>query len=363
CGTVLACTDRKSTSDMPDCAMLPPFVLENDADTLPSSTMKSITWIPIEHSPINPLKEITNFCSEDSKYIIASRRQGIVQAYDLNGHLLYEISRLGQGPEEYLEIAAVTTTESSVYIVDNFSRNLVQYSITDGSFVAKRPMQYVAWDVAAYNDSTFLFTCLRNNPDTPASNHGMDYAVWQTDRELNVTHKYLPVEADHIEMYCQRKYFTKYQDKILFHTFRNDGYFIFDQDGSIEYRPMEFPDPIDSDRSKLNFQEIVDSKKEYLGSTPYMTENYTLLEICKGDLTMNLFADNANQRIFQNSSIWAAMLPVNIIGVCGNDFIGHVNDEAELYESMLEYGFPRASQEVEDVIKAGGCALIRYSLQ
>ena len=78
---------------------------------------------------------------------------------------------------------------------------------------------------------------------------------------------------------------------------------------------------------------------------------------------MNLFADNANQRIFQNSSTWAAMLPVNIIGVSGNDFIGHVNDDAELYESMLEYGFPRASQEVEDVIKAGGCALIRYSLQ
>ena len=71
-------------------------------DTLPDGIIDSVYWIPLQDSGQKVLYEISKLCVTDSFIIVGNRYQGVLQVYSADGRFLYDISRKGQGPEEYL---------------------------------------------------------------------------------------------------------------------------------------------------------------------------------------------------------------------------------------------------------------------
>lgn len=360
---ISSCHKGRSDADISDFKLLQPFVYYGVNDTLPGDAIGDVNWIPLEFSEINPMHDITDLYVADSVLVVCCRHQGLVQVYDDKGKFHYNISQLGAGPQEYLEIAAMTATSTSIYIVDNFSKSVLRYSIADGSFLSRESLPFIAWDIAAFNDSVFLFTCMRNNPDAAAPNASLNYAVWKTDAQFNIMQTYLPLDEGYVEIYGKKKYFTKHNDDIFFHTFLYDGFFIFSSDGSLAFCPVKVPKPFKGDKAQLTFKDAVEHGYDYLSSTPYVTDNFSVMEISRGNISTELFANNRDREIYSNSQDWARNIPVNIIGSIDNDFIGYLIDDEDMYDNLVAYGFPKANAATEEIIRRGGCVLIRYIMK
>lgn len=190
------CSVRKDGNNLSNVTTADSLLFTEPLDTLPDGVISSVSWLPLQNSDQRIIDEISKLSVVDSFIVIGSRRQAVLQVYSTEGKFLYEISEKGQGPEEYLEIATFTVTPTSIYILDNFSHKISRYALEKGTFMGKTEVPFVAWDMEAFDDNDFLFTCLNNNPDVKVSPSPVDFAVWSTDSHWQITDKYLPVEKN-----------------------------------------------------------------------------------------------------------------------------------------------------------------------
>lgn len=190
------CSVRKDGNNLSNVTTADSLLFTEPLDTLPDGVISSVSWLPLQNSDQRIIDEISKLSVVDSFIVIGSRRQAVLQVYSTEGKFLYEISEKGQGPEEYLEIATFTVTPTSIYILDNFSHKISRYALEKGTFMGKTEVPFVAWDMEAFDDNDFLFTCLNNNPDVKVSPSPVDFAVWRTDSHWQITDKYLPVEKN-----------------------------------------------------------------------------------------------------------------------------------------------------------------------
>lgn len=357
-----ACSKKKKAYESPDTVIVEAPLVYTPNDTFPSSMLDTVSWIPLGLSDANGLREITKLTVVDGKVILNDRIQGGTQVYDfLSGKLLYVIDKKGNGPGEYLETAAFTVTPTSVYVLDNYSHAILRYSLADGSFIEKKPVSFVAWDMEAYDDDTFLFTCLNNNPNSPKPPLALDYAVWQTDGDFNVTEKYFPVEDDYAEIYGKRRYFTRDGSDIVFHAFRYDGYFNFAKDRQPVFYPVEFPNPIPEGMA-VRLADLENKTWQYLSSTPFISGDYAVVRVTDGNEGMQRFAGEG--KIFENSNNRTRNMPIDIVGVTDNNrFIGYINDNYDMYSSLVKFGFQKGDEAVENLLRQGGCCLIVYQMK
>ncbi|MDE6449585.1 MAG: 6-bladed beta-propeller [Muribaculaceae bacterium] len=331
-------------------------------DTLPSSFIDTVNWIPLENSDFNVFKEISKLSVINDKVIIGDKQHGRIHVYEYpSGKYLYTIDRKGNGPEEYLETASFTVTPTSIYTLDNYSHKISRYSVKDGSFLEKKTISFVAWDMEAYDDDAFLFTWLSNNPEAPKPSSAIDNAVWLTDGDFNITETYLPVEDNYTEIYGKARYFTKHGNDIIFHALKYNGYFNFVRNKQPVFFPIEFPNPLPEDHT-LRLSDLKNISSQYLGETPFVSDNCTVFEITEGTDAQQMFA--SEEKIFGNSHNWARNLPINIIGVTDNNkFIGYINDNYEQYCQLIKYGFQKGTDEVENLLHKNGCCLIVYEIK
>lgn len=360
--SVIGCSVHRDNDNLPDVCISDSLLFTVPLDTLPDGIIDSVRWLPLQNSDLNIIRDISKLSVVDSFIVMSSRHQGIVQVYSTGGKYLYQICDKGNGPQEYLEAATFTVTPTSIYILDNYSHKVSRYSITTGHFVEKTEIPFVAWDMEAFDDNDFLFTCLNNNPEVQVPVCPIDFAVWRTDKDWHITHKYLPVEEGYTELYGKQRYFTKHNDDIVFHALKYDGFFIFSQESNPVFHPIVFPRPLPRDKD-LRLKEVNAGQWQFLGETPFVVNGYNLVEISIADQGEQMFSANDSHKIYGNSKTSAKNLPINIAGVMSGRFIGYINDDEMLYENLIKHGFEKGSPEVEAILGKGGCCLIFYYLK
>lgn len=355
------CSVRKDGNNLSNVTTADSLLFTEPLDTLPDGVISSVSWLPLQNSDQRIIDEISKLSVVDSFIVIGSRRQAVLQVYSTEGKFLYEISEKGQGPEEYLEIATFTVTPASIYILDNFSHKISRYTLEKGTFMGKTEVPFVAWDMEAFDDNDFLFTCLNNNPDVKVSPSPVDFAVWRTDSHWQITDKYLPVEKEYTELYGKSRYFTRYKHDIVFHSFQYDGFFTFSRKEDPVFHPILFSRPFPRD-NESRLKEANSGQWQLLAETPFVVDGYNIVEISIAGQGQQMFAVNASNKIFGNSEVCPKNIPINIIGTMGNHFVGYINDNYELYRNLVAYGFQKGSPEAEDILSRGGCCLIIYSV-
>lgn len=227
--------------------------------------------------------------------------------------------------------------------------------------MGKTEVPFVAWDMEAFDDNDFLFTCLNNNPDVKVSPSPVDFAVWRTDSHWQITDKYLPVEKEYTELYGKSRYFTRYKHDIVFHSFQYDGFFTFSRKEDPVFHPILFSRPFPRD-NESRLKEANSGQWQLLAETPFVVDGYNIVEISIAGQGQQMFAVNASNKIFGNSEVCPKNIPINIVGTMGNHFVGYINDNYELYRNLVAYGFQKGSPEAEDILSRGGCCLIIYSV-
>ena len=331
-------------------------------DVLSQDIIDSIYWIPLESSHINIFDCISKMSVIDNFILIASRNQSIIQVYSNKGEFLYQISNKGNGPKEYLEIATFTATNTSIYVLDNYTHKISQYNINTGEFIRKTDIPFIAWDMEAFDDNDFLFSCLNNNPEAKINMNPINYSVWRTNNDWKFTHFYLPFEQGYTELYGKTRYFTRSNNSIIFHALKYNGYFIFTKHGAPSFCPIMFNKPLPENHS-YRLTDVNKNSWQFLAETPFKINGYGILEISSSGESEQMFSVDSCHKIYRNSYTNAKNLPINIIGTTNDSFIGYINDDYNLYQELVRYGFKKADEKTESILKNGGCSLIIYQMK
>lgn len=214
----------------------------------------------------------------------------------------------------------------------------------------------------AFDDNDFLFSRLNNNPEARINMNPINYSVWRTNNDWKFTHFYLPFEQGYTELYGKPRYFTRSNDSIIFHALKYNGYFIFTKHGVPSFCPIMFNNPLPENHS----YRLIDVNKnswQFLAETPFKINGYGIFEISSSGESEQLFSVDSCHKIYRNSYTNATYLPINIIGTTNDSFIGYINDDYNLYQDLVRYGFKKADEKTESILKNGGCSLIIYQMK
>ncbi len=102
---------------------------------------------------------------------------------------------------------------------------------------------------------------------------------------------------------------------------------------------------------------------QFLAETPFKINGYGIFEISSSGESEQLFSVDSSHKIYRNSSTNAKYLPINIIGTTNDSFIGYINDDYNLYQNLVRYGFKKADEKTDFILKNGGCSLIIYQMK
>lgn len=359
------CAHRDGADGRGEMAAVPVVREAAEGDTVPDGFIRSVRWIPLQSAGQQDLSEISELTATDSMIVVCDRRKALIQAYAPSGRFLYEINRKGQGPGDYLEIAAMTVTPTSIYVLDNFASKLLRYSIADGSFAGDRAVPFLAFDMEAFDDDNFLFTFMRQawGAGTPSgAKEGNGYAVWRTDGDLKITETYLPLEKDATEPFGTSRYFTRAGSDIIFYSPRYGGsYFLFKRDGDPERYGVELTNPV-PEGPGTTLDDLNGRDWHFMSATPLVANGYAVLDITQGVSGEQRFVAESTGLIYSNSTSWARNIPIGIAGTTDDGFIGYISDNYDLYKSLVEYGFQSGDPAVDSTLRDGGTALIVYEM-
>lgn len=335
---------------------------EANTDNFIHSNIDSIYYLPLMNSDKHMLTDITKLRIIDDKILISNKEQSKICAYKTDGTFLYEIANRGKGHGEYLEIANFTVTSHYIYILDNYSHKIHVYTTENGKYVKSSEISFVAWDLEAFDDNNFLFTMLKNNPASKLDFENTCHSVWRTDSLWSVTDRYLPYDSNYYEMVGKNTYFTIGVDnKIVFHTFKDDGFYEFHYDGSVKFTKFSFRNPIPQEY-KGDYETAVEKGFLFLSATPFVTEKYIITEIQKGEYCDTYLYDYRKDVFAKNQEHGFKNYMLNVCGVWNGHFLSYIQD-FELYDELTAGGFTKAGKDIEDLIQRGGLCLLVYTMQ
>ncbi len=362
-GSLLAsCENGRRDIDIDGVHVEKSYDFSQPIDTISSSEINQIRYLPLRGSEDHNLSDITKLCVQDSIYVMGNRYDDKLICFSDKGEFLYEIASQGEGPEEYIEIASFTTTKSAIYIMDNHAHKMIKYSLRDGKFISKSDIKFVAWDFEAFDDDAFLFTCMPVSPGGEVNMKAGDYAVWRTNGKWEIEDFYIPFKPEYCEPFGKRRWFTRNMDEIQIAFLNYDGFFTFTKSGDVNFTPLLFSHTWPRKNGVVT-EDPDDENVEYLSETPFVSTRWGLLEITMGLYDYTYIIDRRNDNIFCNSRTSAKCFMYKIKGVKDNTFIGVINDNYDNYLELVEYGFPKADKETEALLAQGGMCLLMYEMK
>lgn len=201
-----------------------------------------------------------------------------------------------------------------------------------------------------------------NNPEASINTNPINYSVWRTNNNWEFTHFYLPFEQGYTEFYGKPRYFTRSNNSIIFHALKYNGYFILEKHGNPSFSSIIFNNPLPKNHS-YRLMDVNKNHWQFLAETPFKINGYGIFEISSSGESEQLFSVDSSHKIYRNSSTNAKYLPINIIGTTNDSFIGYINDDYNLYQNLVRYGFKKADEKTDSILKNGGCSLIIYQMK
>lgn len=341
CIVLMGCTGRNAGDNGYE--MAGSIIYSESTDTICSKYVSNIRYLTLQESNRHILPDVTKIKEEGGKLFIFSKLLRKINVHSADGHFLYEVNRQGHGPNEYMEIANFTVKDTRLYIIDNISHCINIYDTSDGHFIDKRPISFVAWDMETIGKDEFLFTFSPNNPLGVVDMKQPKGMVWRTDSTFAISRQYLTYPNDYCEKVGKNYYFTTYGGKVIFHCFRHNGFFVFNEEGG-----------------NPQYHDV--SGGIMLTETPYITNDYILLSMGDDEYDEPYLLDKSKGALFKNREEDASNLVLFPSAIICNQPAYYLTDY-DLYEELTMSGFQKADAETEKILASGGACFIIYSLE
>ena len=317
----------------------------------------SISFLPLEIKEESTVGNIDKICIVDSLIYIGDFHTNQIYIFDLSGKHLFNINYIGQGPKEYTEIKSFAVDTHNIYIIDNRLRKLFVYNRLNGSFVESLKMPFVAWDIETLNDGDFIFTFIPMNGGK-LSIKQPPYKLFITDSHLNIKKMMLKYNDNESDALGQRIYFTKGGNNLYFGSYHFNGYTIIDTDtlSALKHININFDKGL-AEQDNVHLHEI--DEYQYIIEPPFVCEQYVYLVFCEKGRSKYGIYNTVTREISFNSKTDAYNSLMPIIGSGETYFIGHLADY-DIYQKMVNLGFNKGSELMEETLKKQGDVLVFY---
>ena len=323
-----------------------------------SDIIDTAYYIPLQVTKKSALSTANKLLCSGGQYYIFDMRFSKISVYDSTGRLSYVLDNHGHGKGEYLEIRNFTIADGKLFIIDNFSHKIHIYSAKTGRFITSKKMDLIPSDMVALGSGDFLLSVVPNGGKF--SINQKQYLVFRTDSSFNVKDSYLAYEDGYAEPLSRYCYFSESADKVIFSSFGFDGFTEFNRGGNeIKVVAMDMKNAIPND--VRNKKESYDGEYQYVLGTPLMCNDYIYFEVSKDNVSQSYVYDTNDDRLYGNGET-SGLRMAYILGSDGENFISYVPDMG-YYESIADYGFPRADSVTLENLRNGGGALMLYKLK
>jgi len=362
CVIIVGCKTGNNQDDI-EYGCIDTLSVQEPVDSLCPQYVKDITYIRLEDSNKHIISEVAKVEVNKDKFFFYNRLAHRINVYSHSGQFLFEINHRGNGNKEYMEIANYTVDDQYIYIIDNVKNQVVIYSALNGEFKEKRSIPFIAWDMEYLAENEFLFTFLPNNPEGGVAMKQPHGSVWKTDSTFaTIQQEYFPYTDKYYEMVGKNYYFTKNDKNVVFHSYQKNAIFLFKEHNDYpQCINVVLPKPTPTGKY-ISFDDVIKQDYTYLSATPFVIEKYIAFEMGKGAYSETYLMDRKEKSVVttpEENSHNALLSPSAIID---NKFVAYLSD-FDLYEELVLYGFQKADNETETILKEGGACLIVYSMK
>lgn len=284
-----------------------------------------------------------------------------IVAYKMDGSLDFVLDKKGRGPGEYLSMKSYCVYDNNLYILDNNGSKIHVYTADKGSFKESVNLPFVSWDFEALGNGGFIFAFAPMKGGRLKSAQPL-YRIFLTDKDLHIKGKMFGYAESDYDLIAYSRFFSVYDDKIVYSSFHFDGFTVFDRFSGevVETVGIKFSHAIPGGLRKDD--SVTSASYNFLESVPILCGQYILAEISLGDYTDNFMYDPAISSFVTNSESSEGNYVFYPIGSWKDCYVSYISDK-ELYSGLVESGLERAPQDVEMALDSGNPVLIFYHMK
>lgn len=276
---------------------------------------------------------------------------------------------MGHGEGEYLEIACFTLTDSYILTVDNFTKKINAYSLTDGRYITYYKSPFPICGLRALANGDFLIAELTME-GTVSSDISHNMRLYITDQKFNIKSSALPFGEgrDHFMM---PQHIQSSDDYISYASYGFNGFTLINpENGEILANvPLTTERPYDanilskSDMDDLKKISDAMNKLQFISSTPIYTSQYVYFNIRDNGISVPCIYSNADKKWYKNSSDNYANLFMPPETSYTGKFYSLYNFGPDFLEEQLKMGFNRPDSISDSIIRNNGSVILVYTMK
>lgn len=193
-----------------------------------SELVKIKKIIPLHDDPSIIIDGIQKIIPYHNEYYVSDSR--VIAVYSCGGAPLFQIRRLGRGPQEYLEISDFCIADNKIFILNGRSQ-INTYSLS-GTFISKKKLPYSCDAIASFNKQLILRCC------DPSCN----YRNLITDSEFSSVHYFIQTTPQQTD--CRRFFgstvFFNCGTSIVFHEPANNNLYLYNNESTPKEYELQF---------------------------------------------------------------------------------------------------------------------------
>lgn len=332
-----------------------------------SSLIDSLIFIPLRGSVECPIVHVNDLQIHKLGFYILDQVRKMIHVYSLDGDLKYEIKAQGQGPEEYLEIACFTVSDSSIFVVDNYRMKIMEFHAADGKFKRTYKSPIVVGGIRTLENGNILL-CEQPVVGVRETDESTGNRFYVVDRNFKIVQSMCPFDSR--DRFMMPQLITGDRNVFTYASYGFNGFTLLSpQDGHIlgnvavlTQRPFISED-IENMELREAFNYVKQHNMQFISSTPLNTERYTVINIKDGDAANICIYDKRSHILYFNSEDKYYNLLISPDGVYQNKLFTVYNFGEDVLDTQLEAGFNHPSHETDSIIRNEGAAILCYVLK
>lgn len=253
---------------------------------------------------------ISKLLVADEKIFIADKSYDRIFAFDMEGEMLFCISRSGNGPEEYARLKdfGVNTYKGVIEILDGSRRQVVQYDIDTGEFVDAKPYDFWPRFFSPLSGGSRLFYIghARQEPFKPDSTQAEVYITDSLNRIVKVN---LPQKASglsKIYLMTQQNIYQRGKSGVLLVPMYNNHIYGVESDRLKLRYYLDFGDKTMPRNFVLNFNRNPNDFGKYFNDSGYASYIYDFFESSR-HVTFRFMIEGRHHRVIYDKSTGVAV--------------------------------------------------------
>ena len=318
------------------------------------SYIDSVKYIPLETHPSGLFNMIEKLVIQNDKiFILDSRHRNQLLVFDTIGNFKFPVGAHGRAPGEFIETRNFTVDKEYIYIIDNYSSNLLLYDL-QGNYIETKKLPIPTYDISILKNGDYMLCWqpLEGNAKQ------QKFKIIITDKNMNIKSELFPINDSDCFNFSKTSFFTQNNENIVFHTLLSDTIVIFNSNNTLEYTKLNIDFKSQSIPLKWRHDyNKVTEHNTFIHITPFITSRFIIGENFSGPYII----DKKNKQVIINDENQGDYYVLPPLFVKDDEIISYLLNDT--YQAMVKDGIKRAPKEIEKRLEQDDYVLIKYILK